>query len=317
LEECDSDVLVLYDCCHAVHPSSGRNYPQRTVVSEVLAACGFESTAADVGEHSFTKNLREVLAEAFKNDAESGLKVVDIHTRLISRLQTHKSCWVRNRDGQLVVDSDKKPIFEPVRRCTPVHYWLSNNDRSIVIAPLARDETTHTPAQTDASSSDTTMPLASSESGSPGSKETDVTEMSDRSEPRVLITVRLAEGTFDVSKWLDWLTKMPKEAQELVSVEGIFGSFSTTVLLRVPVSIWDMLPGCPAIAFIDFVTTENRLLDPSYEFPPRQTTKSGLSEDDHTFMDIIRRQLVSANAHIDIFRRKEEFLRFGTVKSKR
>src|SRR6266699_1414285 len=253
LEECDSDVLLLYDCCHAYHPPPVASDPEKIVVSEVLAACGFESTAAEVGDHSFTKNLREALAEAFNDDPNDGLKVVDLHTRLISRLQTHKSSWQRDKEGQLVVDKNSRPVFEPVRRRTPVHYWLSRNDRSIVLAPLREPhEVFELPSLPEASSS-------GSSEDSPGldSQQTSVSDVSSRPEPHVLLIIRLEEDKFNVDEWSSWLSSAPKDAKELVKVEGVFGSFSTTVLLRVPVSIWDMFPESHAVTFIDFVTTPN------------------------------------------------------------
>lgn len=63
-EEASSDVLLLYDCCHsATVPTSNSG---RGGVTEVIAACGYETTAPEVDEHSFTKALLEILIYDFK-----------------------------------------------------------------------------------------------------------------------------------------------------------------------------------------------------------------------------------------------------------
>ena len=57
LQEAHSDVLILLDCCAAassvVEAGSG--------VTEPKAACGFETVAPGVGQHSFTRSLIEEL----------------------------------------------------------------------------------------------------------------------------------------------------------------------------------------------------------------------------------------------------------------
>lgn len=53
-EEAELDVLLLLDSCHSSHPAinvSGQG------VTEVVAACGFETPAPAVGPHSFTSAL--------------------------------------------------------------------------------------------------------------------------------------------------------------------------------------------------------------------------------------------------------------------
>jgi hypothetical protein len=87
--------------------------------------------------------------------------------------------------------------------------------------------------------------------------------------PQVILSVRLdSSETLNAAPWLDWLKKAPPEAKN-IKVEGWFGSFSTLVLLNVPLGIWHMLPDNPAISFIDYVTTPNLAF--SVTLLPQQT----------------------------------------------
>ena len=52
------------------------------------------------------------------------------------------------------------------------------------------------------------------------------------------------------------LRQLPPEAQG-IKIEGIYGSFSTLLLLRIPVVIWDLLPRNSAYSFVGFVSSKN------------------------------------------------------------
>jgi hypothetical protein len=53
LEEAESDVLILLDCCAVASSARGSGKG----ITEVIAACGFETWAPSVSEHSFTRSL--------------------------------------------------------------------------------------------------------------------------------------------------------------------------------------------------------------------------------------------------------------------
>ncbi|KAL8838203.1 MAG: hypothetical protein Q9170_002246 [Blastenia crenularia] len=57
LEQCESDVLILLDCCAAASSAAASG----NGVTELIAACGFETWALGVGEHSFSRSLIEEL----------------------------------------------------------------------------------------------------------------------------------------------------------------------------------------------------------------------------------------------------------------
>ena len=57
LEQAKSDVLILLDCCAAASSTASSG----SGITEVIAACGFESMAPGVGQHSFTRSLIDEL----------------------------------------------------------------------------------------------------------------------------------------------------------------------------------------------------------------------------------------------------------------
>jgi hypothetical protein len=55
-----------------------------------------------------------------------------------------------------------------------------------------------------------------------------------------------------------WLREAPPEARDLIKIEGFWGSFSSLLLVRMPIHVWDLLPESPAVSFVGFTTTDNR-----------------------------------------------------------
>ncbi|KAK0703953.1 hypothetical protein B0T26DRAFT_794513 [Lasiosphaeria miniovina] len=134
LAEVDCDVLLLYDCCHAIQagePSAGKG------AVETLAACGFESIAAEVGSHSFTSSLVHELARAAHT--QEWLSVVGLHRKIINRLQAWmpRVCFTDNSYSMVQMDRQTgQPIFETQRRRTPIYCFLSKQPRTIILTPL-------------------------------------------------------------------------------------------------------------------------------------------------------------------------------------
>lgn len=51
-----------------------------------------------------------------------------------------------------------------------------------------------------------------------------------------------------VSSWLEWVLRLPVEVKDVVKIEGVYGSFSTTVLLSMPVLLWNRLLLSPPLS---------------------------------------------------------------------
>jgi hypothetical protein len=135
LEEADADVLLLLDCCHsAAVPTT--DCQQRTGgVVEVIAACGYETIAAEVDQHSFTKALTDILAMASKGLPFS---IGELHSRVLSRLK----CWTpqlaTDGDGNYIENAEGRLLYERQPRRTPIYSILCETRprRSIVLGSL-------------------------------------------------------------------------------------------------------------------------------------------------------------------------------------
>jgi len=124
----------------------------------------------------------------------------------------------------------------------PVHCQMSDstNRGSIILEPL-KPPTPHLKARTQES------------------------QLFQLEEPRVLIKISLKQeaGVPDVKKWYDWLSSNmpPYMSRADISVEGLFESGSTMLLIGVPVAVWATLTADPAYEFVSFVYGRNRLLE--------------------------------------------------------
>jgi hypothetical protein len=228
LEEADADVLLLFDCCHSAAVPTA-DCPQRTGgVVEVIAACGYETIAAEVDQHSFTRAITSVLAMASKGLPFS---IGELHSRVVSRLK----CWTpelaTDDKGNFIENGEGRLLFERQPRKTPIYSIISETHprRSIILGPVS------TPSSS-SPSSDVCMP-DSSETPSPPSTSDNRGENSSKKQkrradehgsrhPQVLLAVRLDDLKFDVQKWIEWIRNAPPEAKS-IRIEGTYDSFST------------------------------------------------------------------------------------------
>jgi hypothetical protein len=132
VEEAESDVPLLYDSCHSAHPAvniSGQG------VTELIAACDFETQAPTVGPHSFTNALIRELEESFTNPP---ISVTQLHNRVINSLKNWKPSLLRDENGNVWTDENGRAKYKYHKRRTPVYYFLTNESpyRSIILAPL-------------------------------------------------------------------------------------------------------------------------------------------------------------------------------------
>jgi hypothetical protein len=259
LAECDSDVLLLYDCCHAILTTTGIT---GRGVKEFLAACGFESIAPEVGQDSFTHALIQELGKA----SYSSVSVGELYGRLIDRLRTWKPCITKNELGQMRLNSEGKPLYERPRRKTPIHCALTNEPkrRSIILSPLpVAPGALGFPILSGPSSTDQPRKKKRYTYPTEDEGEDEDDDIEDITEcPQVILSIRVDTAQFDLDAWLEWIKDVPPEATK-VKVEGIYGSLSTLLLLRMPIATWSLLPNDTAYSFIGFVTTKN--LAPNFQ----------------------------------------------------
>jgi hypothetical protein len=273
LEEVEADVLLLYDCCHSSHPAvnvSGQK------VTEVIAACGFETQAPVVGPHSFTNALIQELEQAFNGPP---LSVAELHGRIIGSLKNWKPDLLRDKQGNVWTDETGRTRYECHKRRTPIHCFLSNETpyRSIMLAPLP-SKLSHdalagiqstAPAKSSSSSSGNFCPSSQDSQVSMSTAPTGVSDSGETSKAlQVLLAVRLEEDYFPetddgklnteekVHVWSEWLRHIP-QGVESIKIQGVYKSYSTLVLLSMPVVVWDLLPKNAAYSFVGFVKPVN------------------------------------------------------------
>jgi hypothetical protein len=74
--------------------------------------------------------------------------------------------------------------------------------------------------------------------------------------PQIVLSVRLDEAELEIPTWREWIRSLPAEAKD-IKIEGMYKSFSTLLLIRLPVSVWNLLPDNGAYSFVGYVTSEN------------------------------------------------------------
>ena len=199
LEQAESDTLLLLDCCSAGCSVSGESKG----VTEMIAACGFETSATGVGEHSFTRSLIDELK--YWSRHRGILTVAMLHEQVLRRIKH----W--------------KPRYGPhgrVQECrkTPIYVVLSSEgkQRSIELSPFRPEITL--PAElavavTPMDNTDSSSASSSISSNIHGNK-SDSTPSSSDSElpnnkeqtPRVLVSVALEEDQhLQTNEWLHFL----------------------------------------------------------------------------------------------------------------
>lgn len=242
LEQAKSDVLILLDCCAAASSTAGTG----NGVTEVIAACGFETWAPGVGEHSFTRSLIDEL-----EDLASGaiFSAALLHNKVLSRIKYWKPRYDQNSSRE--------------RRKTPIYILLANETkrRSIGLAPLqpqlpiAVNELTISQSVSNPSSEITE---GNSDSSSSSNSSMDaVWPDPDFKSPMVLISVALEDDqTLYVENWRDWMRSIPALVK-FAHIEGILKSESALLLVSIPVAVWDLLPQSPAMSFVGFVRSRN------------------------------------------------------------
>lgn len=255
LEQAASDVLILLDCCAAASSAADAGKG----VTELLAACGFETWAPGVGEHSFTRSLIDELKDWIESPS---LSIVKLHSEVLSRIKYWKPRYSRTGNRE--------------RRKTPIYICLANEgkQRSIQLHPLKPQESLSPDpvflpspiSSLNSSSEDLVMSAAESSRTSLSQGENGI----DYKGPKVLISVALEEDQLlQTNEWLEWLESVPAFAKA-VHVEGIYKADSSLLLLVLPVEVWDMLAENKAVQFLAFVNSRNLLGAPN--LPPSKPT---------------------------------------------
>lgn len=215
-------------------------------ITETIAACGWETWAPEPGRHSFTNALIEVLEEWIERPSFSAAM---LHSEILSVL--------------------KQP--RPKRRQefsrTPVYIVTTSDPKACSIELRCHREVPDSPSDREkAASTNAVHPLPIAKSLSNPQEEQDRFDLSsliatlpDRSFvlPHVIMSVALeSDQTLDLRAFENWVKQFPALAK-YASIQGIYQSYSTLVLLAVPVVVWDLLPENRACNFVGYATSDN------------------------------------------------------------
>lgn len=255
------DVLIIQDCCHPLSGYKSRSDPNAAVV-ECLYSGGLDSKVPIAGPHSFTSGLLDELARA-AND-KTPLRVTELHSRLINRFQSKLPSTVCDRDdrvvmsrGQVVMTSDDK--------ITPIHTFLAaaKPPRSISLSPLSPGTTGHENTAESSSSNQSSRRF---------------------SWPKVLIAVRLLESSSLKDDLEQWILTAPTG---VVEFRGMYESYSSLLLVELPVVVWDLLPPCGAVSFVGF-TRPPKEIEIATQYPRK--AKQGPVTDQGEVQSTLKRQ---------------------------
>lgn len=240
-----SDVLVLLDCCAAASSAPGAG----PGVMEAIAACGFETKAPPPGKFSFTNTLVEVLEEWAEKPCFSAAM---LHTEVLFVLKQKRP--ERGRDGRkyewcstpihLVYTGN--PKVPGIEICSLMSGKGVEDNKNVNVQSSAQRSTTYMDAM-DVDDDPMQPPLAGCNSSG------------DYQIPHVLISIALddEQTLLDAASCRRWLADFPALAKYAI-VEGIYKSYSTLIMLSMPVMIWDLLPENPAYSFIGYVISPNK-----------------------------------------------------------
>ena len=236
-ENTSSDTLFLFDCCAAA--SSANNSGSGTI--ETIGASGFNGRAPPPGKYSFTNTLVEVL-EDWKS--KPFFPVCLLHSEMLRQLKRKRP--EKGREGTRL------------EWCTtPVYYIASPDPRpqSIEICRVSPTEQIQSmlppiqPSMVEASLDTLQGQII---------ELTSTHANGDMQHPHVLLSVALEEDQDNLQpdQFHRWLSRIPAFVKH-VKVEGCFKSYSTLLLLSLPVAIWNLLPDDPACCFVGYVTSRN------------------------------------------------------------
>ncbi|KAL2048673.1 hypothetical protein N7G274_000585 [Stereocaulon virgatum] len=254
LEQAQSDILILLDCCAAASSTTSSG----TGVIELIAACGFETWAPGVSEHSFTRSLIDELTYWAKGPT---LTVALLHNKVLSRIKYWKPRFGRTGNYE--------------HRKTPIYIVLANDgkQRSIELEPLRHQASSELeasvppsggplsqwPSHSSAPSTKPSTDAGDNPSSSSQSSLSNVWPDPQYECPKVLVSLALEDDQIlETEAWVEWLRSVPAVVQ-YAQVEGLYRSDSTLLLLSLPISIWDLLPKDPAVNFIGFVRSPDLL----------------------------------------------------------
>ncbi|KAK0101071.1 hypothetical protein ONS95_012943 [Cadophora gregata] len=257
-EQSTSDTLFLFDCCSAAAAAS--SVPSRTnAITETIAACGWETWAPEPGRHSFTNALIEVLEEWIDRKSFSAAM---LHSEVLSVLKAtrpKKRLEISKTPIYIVTTSNPKTCSIEIRR----RFQGSMSQSYAQSEPFASDQAPIRASVPEVVEVDDKFDLSSLVATLPDNTFTI---------PHIIMSVALeTDQLLDVNAFEQWMKDFPALAK-YAKIQGVYQSYSTLVLLSVPVAVWNLLPENPACNFVGYTKSDNLLR------PKIDSNKGGVTE---------------------------------------
>lgn len=253
LERSISDVLILLDCCAG---AASATFPNGKSITETISASSWDAIAPDPGRYSFTNALIEVLGEWRLKTFSAAM----LHAEVLARLKHPRPIRINGKR------------FEA--RSTPVHFMMTSDHKapSIEMSRITPDDPQPpSPPQPSSSLDGRLLGRGPEEDGC-------FTEPNE-DKPHVMISLALEDDQrLDLNAWQQWLASFPALAK-YVTVQGVFKSHSTLLLLSMPVTIWDLLPEDQACSFVAFIRSNNLINAPQEPEAPAENVADLYSSD--------------------------------------
>lgn len=267
LEEDQSDVLILLDCC----ASGTANACEGTGVNELISACAWNETANGVGPYSFTSAL---VIELRRLSQKASFSVGELYRNIFWRIQSR------------MPEDPRQEGKERERHPAPIHLVLTQDTvpRSIQLSVRQqRSQLSVSQTLTESNSCNTQIDSTSGSSesglGQPTisrhpTEENNIAKSSvqpskkdvvvDKSKvPRLAFAIRLEDsfrpGEDIKDLFLQWLRDMPNIAKQ-VKIEAGFDAFSTLVIVSLPIDVCAYLSRDPAIISLGPIVSGNRVV---------------------------------------------------------
>ncbi|KAF7554477.1 hypothetical protein G7046_g6809 [Stylonectria norvegica] len=241
------DVLLLLDCCAGASAAPLVGRP--TNIKETIAACGFETWTPRPGPQSFTHALIEVLMEWA---SQLPFSAAMLHSEILTRLKhaqprrSPQGAWVESRRTPAYIVSTPDP-----------HTASITLGRLIGEEPESSSSSQAVPGSFPSNLSEMVQGDSHVSSQERLAALLSMDEQGQRKAPHVLLTVALEDDqVLDAASCARWLKQFPLLAT-YVSIEGVYRSYSTLILLSVPVVLWNLLPDHPATQFVGYVRSRN------------------------------------------------------------
>ncbi|KAH8753396.1 hypothetical protein BGZ57DRAFT_773945 [Hyaloscypha finlandica] len=263
LEEALCDVLILLDCC----ASGVANTCEGNGVNEVISACAYNAIANGVGAYSFTSAL---VIELTRLSKKTLFSVGELYRNIFIRTQSR------------MPEDMPEEGREAERHPAPIHLILTQDSqaaRSILLSVRAQPSYGIQRALGADDGYENSQSLLSNKKS--GKAADDVSEpgpfLPSQLEripgkhvsipraarvPRLAFAIRLRD-TFRPGEqlqhlFLDWLRNMPVIAEE-VQIEAGFDSFSTLLIVSLPIAISSYLPRNDAVISLGPITSMNKI----------------------------------------------------------